>query len=135
MPAVQVRDMEAETYELLKASAARNRRSISQQVEYFIAEGLRNEERRARLEEEGERYDPVWGVRLRQETLPVFAERPSQRELTREERIEKRRKLFEELDAMPKIDPDPFPDAAEMIRRMRDERTEHLFRLTLGAYE
>lgn len=135
MPAVQVRDMETETYELLKASAARNKRSISQQAEWFIAEGLRNEQRQARAEEEGERYDPVWGVRLRRETLPVFAERPPAREETVEERAERHRKLFEELEAMPPIDLSGLPDPVEMIRQMRDERAEHLFRLAQGVYE
>ena len=126
MPAVQVRDMETETYELLKASAARNKRSISQQAEWFIAEGLRNEERRIRAEEAGEEYDPAWGVRLRHETVPVFAERPPQRELTREERIEKQKKLFEKINAMPKIDMTGWPDPVDVIREMREERDRQL---------
>ena len=122
MPAVQVRDLDQETYELLKASAARNRRSISQQVEYFIDEGLRMENRRLQAEEAGEQYDPVWGVRLRRETFPVFAERPVPRELTPEERIEKRKALFSRIKALPKIDLSGLPTPEEMIREDRDSR-------------
>ena len=134
MPAVQIRDLEQETYEMLKASAQRNRRSIAQQVEYFIDEGLRNEARRMQAELEPEAYDPVWGVRLRSESLPVFAERREPgREESPSERKERHRRLYEEFRAMPRIDMAGWPDPTDVIRQMRDERTEHLFSLGEGV--
>ena len=134
MPAVQVREMETETYDMLKASAARNTRSISQQAEWFIAEGLRNEASRRRMEGE-ERYDPTWGVHLRHEAVPVFAETPIERELSREERIEKLQRLFREMESLPKVDLSGLPDPVDIIREMRDERSEQLFRLAQGEFE
>ena len=134
MPAVQVRDMDRETYELLKASAARDRRSIAQQAEYIISSYLKQEELRCRAVEP-EVYDPVWGVRLRHETVPVFAEYAAPRDLTREERIAKMQRLFKEMEALPKVDLAGLPDPIEIIREMRDERSEHLFRLAQGEFE
>ena len=121
MPAVQVRDMDRETYELLKASAARDRRSIAQQAEYIISSYLKQEELRCRAMEP-EVYDPVWGVRLRHETVPVFAEYAAPRDLTPEEVLAKRKRLKAQLDDMPKIDTTGWPNPADVIREMREER-------------
>ena len=46
---------------------------------------------------------------------------------TPEERIERRRKVFEAIDAMPKFEvPDGFPEPAELIQEMREERDDQI---------
>ena len=134
MPAVQVRDLEQDVYEQLKASAARNKRSISQQVEYYICEGLRNDERRIRAQEEGEEYDPVWGVRLRKEELPSIPPHLIQRDLTPEERARKWEILEARIKALPKIDTTGLPSPAEMIREDRDELSGRMARIEREVY-
>lgn len=45
----------------------------------------------------------------------------------REERIARRKKVFEQIDKLPIIEvPDGLPDAAEIVRQMRDERIEQI---------
>ena len=49
-------------------------------------------------------------------------------EAERQARIEKRRKIFEEIEAFqhPEI-PDDFPSPAELVRQGREERDEQIF--------
>lgn len=45
----------------------------------------------------------------------------------KEERIARRKRIFKRIDEIPVIEtPDGFPDAAEIVRQMRDERIEQI---------
>ena len=49
-------------------------------------------------------------------------------EAERQARIEKRRKIFEEIEQGPSFDlPEEYSDIAQMIRDMREERDEQIF--------
>ena len=99
MPALQIRDLPQGTYDALKLRAEREHRSLAQQATVAIEEHLR--------------------------LIPSSTAR--ERALTEEEmrqaRIAKRKALFAEIDAAPKIDiPDDFPTPAEIVRELRDSR-------------
>ena len=99
MPALQIRDLPQGIYDALKLRAEREHRSLAQQATVAIEEHLRlipggTARERALTEEEG-----------------------------RQARIAKRKALFAEIDAAPKIDiPDDFPTPAEIVRELRDSR-------------
>jgi hypothetical protein len=97
MPALQVRDFPAELYEELKARAQCENRSLSQQAIVAIREHLFMPQ------------DP---------TPKLFA-----REEDGEQRLARRRALFEEMDQSPRVSllPD-FPCPAEIIREIREGR-------------
>ena len=49
-------------------------------------------------------------------------------EAERQARIERRRKIFEEIEQGPSFDlPEEYSDIAQMIRDMREERDEQIF--------
>ena len=121
MPALQVKDFPDDLYAELKACASAEDRSLSQQTVHILREYLRV-------------YRELGG---RAEWAVVAVERPRPRvehvsrrvaaEAEREMRIERKRKVFERIDARPhsKI-PDSFPSPAEIVRQMRDERGDQL---------
>ena len=119
MPALQVKDFPAELYEELRACAAAEARSISQQTVSYQRENLR--------------ANRQIGGRTGWVFVPVErdAVRPGDRRRTAEEerqaRIEHRKKVFERIDARPYIEiPDDFPSAAEIVRQMREERDDQI---------
>ena len=99
MPALQIRDLPQGTYDALKLRAEREHRSLAQQATVAIEEHLRL----------------IPGGTVRERALTEEEERQA--------RIAKRKALFAEIDAAPKIDiPDDFPTPAEIVRELRDSR-------------
>lgn len=109
MPALQVKDCPTEVYERLRACAARENRSISQQALTILEDylGMRpasaaRSDRRCRptsiYEESCRRPDPSEGL------------------------IEKRRQLFEEIRKLPPLpESDQLPSSVELVRQSREE--------------
>lgn len=106
MPALQVRDLPQDLYDKLKARAEREHRSLAQEtivaIERHVDSATRPDEMPARF-------------RLVDE------------EAERQARIARRRRVLEEIAAMPpSIVPDDFPSPAELIREGRRERDDRL---------
>lgn len=116
MPALQVKDFPADLYEELRACAAAEDRSITQQTVRILREYLRA------YRQVGGQVDwqivPVGRARLHAEPRAAAADE-------RQQRIERKRKAFERIEALPPFDvPDGFPSPAELVRQARDERDE-----------
>lgn len=115
MPALQVKDFPADLYESLRVCAAAQDRSISQQTVHVLREYLRASQQGG--DEVGWATFPVV------ERTGNLANAKGRVEGATEDRIERRRKAFERIHAMPKIDmPDGFPAPADLIGQMREER-------------
>lgn len=140
MPALQVKDFPPDLYEDLRACAAQQDRSISQQTVRILREYLRA------YRQVGERA--TWEARVvelpeRQAPQDVSASAVMclSGELAEAEgtgaRMERRRKTLEKIRSLPKIEvPSDFPDAAELVRCMREERDARLdFSSELAAWE
>ena len=119
MPALQVKEFPPDLYEDLKACAAAEDRSISQQTVRILRGYLRA------YRQLGGRAD--WTV------VPVDRselQKPSLRQTAEEERLarnEHRKKVFERIEALPAFEvPDDFPSVAEIIRQMREERDDQI---------
>lgn len=97
MPALQVRDFPEDLYEELRACAASEQRSISQQTIVAVRDYLdvRNGRMPSRQRDSGE--------------SPSY--------------VQKRERLFDRIHELPpfKVPPD-FPEPGELIRQIRDER-------------
>lgn len=131
MPALQVRDFPPELYEKLRESAARDHRSIAQQTivavnAYLDDDAMRREGERdatdAQTSQPANAAEQTAGTLARYTTPPtVFS--PQRDTETPEERIERRKHLFERIHAMPKFEvPAGFPSTVEIIREARDAR-------------
>lgn len=119
MPALQVKDFPPDLYEDLRECAAVQDRNISQQTVHVLREYLRA------YRQSGS--SPNWVVRPAVEQPETTRRAKTRAEETPEERIERRRKVFERIHAMPKIEiPDDFPEPAELIRQMREERDDQI---------
>ena len=96
MPALQVRDFPDELYEELRLCAQQEYRSITQQTVVAVKDYLRRKEEQ---------------VAQKSEHTPTI------------DYIERRRQLFERIDALPTVvDPEGFPTPQEIIRELRDSR-------------
>lgn len=116
MPALQVRDFPDDLYEELKLYAATQHRSVAQQTIVAVEQML-----------EAKNASHYWDG----ETLYRAASRPRyinfDSEKERLARIEKRKALFEEIHALPKVNiPANFPSTLELIHQGRAERTAQL---------
>lgn len=99
MPALQIRDLPQGTYDALRLRAEREHRSLAQQATVAIEEHLRL----------------IPGGTARERALTEEEERQA--------RIAKRKALFAEIDAAPRIEiPDDFPSPAQIVRELRDSR-------------
>lgn len=117
MPALQVKDFPADLYEELRECAAAEDRSISQQTVRVLREYL---QARRRL---GERV----GFAVCPVAQEVSAKRSQVEEDERDVRMGRRKKVFERIDALPKFEvPDDFPEPAELVRQMREERDDQI---------
>lgn len=115
MSSLQVKDFPEELYSSLRDCAAAEDRSISQQTVHVLREYLK------RYEQSGGDDAGVFGDERSALNVPDA-------EGERLARIENRKVLFARADALPAYElPAGFPDASEMIRQMRDERTEHIY--------
>ena len=103
MASLQVREFPPDLYVRLKERARDEHRSISQQTIVAIQEHL------------GEGASAL--------VASTQPERCLAEDAPTETRIAKRKRLFAELEAMPKATiPDGFPSPAEIVREMRDSR-------------
>ncbi|MEA5020127.1 MAG: argininosuccinate lyase [Gordonibacter sp.] len=119
MPALQVKDFPADLYEELRACAVVQDRNISQQTVHIVREYLRAYRQAG--------SSASWVVRPAIDRPDAQLCAKSCVDETPEERIERRRKVFEAIDAMPKFEvPDDFPEPAELIRQMREERDDQI---------
>jgi len=96
MVALQVRDFPPELYEELRACAQREHRSIAQQTIVAV---------QYYLVHQNERIESA------------------QRTPAHIDRIERRKRIFERIDALPTFkDPEGFPTPEQIVREMRDSR-------------
>lgn len=109
MPALQVRDFPQDTYESLKLRAEADRRSVAQEVIVAVEDFLSKDGRAGSAGAARSIYAP------QRESAEVI-----------QERIERKRKLFEEIRANPFKLPADAPSPEEVVRQGRDERGEHL---------
>lgn len=120
MPALQVKDFPPDLYEELKDCAAQQDRNISQQTVRILREYLLAYRQMGSSAFAGTR--PPEAAR---QWYGGLGETPCESE--REARIERRRRSFERIHSLPKLeDPDGFPDPAELVRLMREERDARL---------
>lgn len=115
MPALQVKDFPEDLYEELRQTAAEDCRSVSQQTVYILREYLRYR-------------DAFEAVKHAKWALPLATDLlPASEEAERRARAERRRKVFERIHERGPIEaPEGLPDAAELVRSMRDERTDQI---------
>lgn len=115
MPALQVKDFPDDLYEELRECATEECRSVSQQTIYVLREFLRY--RKAY----GSAKNALWAAPLVADLLT------DEEEAKRLARVAKRKRIMERIEARGTIEvPDDFPDPAEMIRQMREERTNQI---------
>ena len=122
MPALQVRDFPDELYEQLKAYAANQHRSVAQQTIVAVEQML-----------EAADAQHYWDGRElhRLERRPRYLDFDTEAE--RAARIEKRKKLFAEIEKLPKVEvPADFPDTVELIRQGREERDAYIDAMIAG---
>lgn len=118
MPALQVKDFPGDLYEELRECASMQDRNISQQTVHVLREYLR-----AYKQGNG---NAAWAAHpaVEQSEKPMHLVRTGQ---TPEDRIARRKKVFEAIDSIPKFTvPDYFPDSADLVRRMREERDDQI---------
>lgn len=102
MPTLQVRDLPQDLYDKLADEAAAEFRSLAQQTTYILDQHFR--ERVERMSMRVVRHD--------EDSPEVIAKR-----------IERRKRIFARLDAMPKVTiPEGFPSVTEMLAEDREER-------------
>lgn len=115
MPALQVKDFPDDLYEELRECAAQECRSVSQQTIYGLREFLRMHKA----------YQSVKNALWAAPYLTDLLEDKEQQE--RQERAKRRRELMEQIRELgPANIPSDFPDPAELIREMREERTNQI---------
>lgn len=115
MPALQVKDFPDDLYEELRECAAQECRSVSQQTIYALREFLRMHKAYQSVK------NALWAA-------PYVADLLEDKERQeRQERAKRRRELMEQIRELGPADiPSDFPDPAELIREMREERTNQI---------
>ncbi len=104
MPALQVRDFPQGLYDKLKLEAETEHRSLSQQTVHIIEKHFN------RIPNSSQDGAPA-RFRLVDD------------EVEREAIAERRKRIFKEIESLPKINiPDDFPSPVEMIREDREAR-------------
>lgn len=129
MPALQVRDFPPDLYEELKQCAEREHRSMAQQTVVAVEAYLRG----------GGAVGRSAAAASASVAAPIPASIPMTPEMSMPyapftvipgeglSRAERRRRVFEKIKQMPKVDlPPDFPDAAEIIRQCREDRDRAL---------
>lgn len=117
MPALQVRDFPEDVYLRLKEQAKLDRRSLSQEVVYYVVKGL---------DEEDRRYVRV-GDRMYRETRASWLKHLDDDPEELERRAKKREELFARIKAMGPIEPsDDGFDSARLVRESRAENDRRL---------
>ncbi len=117
MPALQVRDFPEDVYQQLKERAKLDRRSLSQEVIYFIMKGLNAKD---------ETYVKV-GDRVFHETRASWLRELDQDPEERARRAKKRAELFARIEAREPIVSEGNPiDSAQLVREGRAERDRQI---------
>lgn len=119
MPALQVKDFPDDLYEELRECAAEECRSVSQQTVYGLREFLRMHKAYQSVK------NALWAAPYVTDLLE------KEEEQKRLERVRKRHELLERIRERGPVNiPDDFPSAAEIIREMREERTDRILEAT-----
>ncbi len=133
MPALQVRDFPDDLYEELRECAANESRSIAQQAVYILKEYLGTYSQMQSRQPGAFRapnlvyIDPNRNI---VESVDAYKEREQREadEAARQARVEKRKKLFEQIRSRPQAPlPDDCPSPADIVRQGREERADQLF--------
>ena len=125
MPALQVKDFPQDLYDELKACAAKEDRSISQQTVHILRDYLRAYRQWANRSD--------WEVIPKNsESFSAYQDRTMTRceseEAERQARIEKRKKIFEKIEKASSFDlPEEYSSEAELVHGMREERDAQIF--------
>lgn len=115
MPALQVKDFPDDLYEELRECAAQECRSVSQQTIYGLREFLRIHKA----------YQSVKNALWAAPYLTDLLEDKERQE--RQERAKRRCELLKQIRELgPANIPSDFPDPAELIREMHEERTNQI---------
>lgn len=115
MPALQVKDFPDDLYEELRECAAEECRSVSQQTVYVLRQFLRWRKAYGSLE------SALWAAPLVSDLLV------DEEEAKRAARLAKRRRILERIDKRGTVAvSEDFPDPVELIRQMRDERSDQI---------
>lgn len=120
MPALQVKDFPSDLYDGLRECAAEQDRNISQQTVHILREYLR-----AYKQLGGSIGWEASGAESEANQKPALEIFTDGKVLDQEAkmRIERRKRAFEKIDALPKPKSSSNePGAAELIRQMREER-------------
>lgn len=113
MPAIQIRDLDQSTYEVLKACAKANGRSINQQLKVIVIEHFAS----------SASPEPIMQPQPVATADDVFQPaRETPRNESRAQRAQRRRQLFESIASMDLGSLCPPVDSAAMVREMRDAR-------------
>ena len=117
MPALQVRDFPEDVYQRLKEQAKLDRRSLSQEVIYFIVKGL---------DARDETY-VKGGDRVFRETRASWLRELEEDPEERERRARKRKELFARINAGGPVGSQDDPiDTARLVREGRAERDRQI---------
>lgn len=119
MPALQVKDFPDDLYEELRECAVEECRSVSQQTIYVLREFLH--------------YRKIYGsMRNALWAAPLVADLLGDaEEAKRASRLTRRKRIMERIEARGTLEiPDGFANPAEMIRQMRQERTDQILEAT-----
>lgn len=115
MPALQVKDFPDDLYEELREYATKECRSVSQQTIYSIREFLRMQKAYQAVK------NAIWAAPYVTDLLSEEEDRE------RRKRAKRRQAVLERIHERGPVDiPEDFPDAAEIIREMREERTRQI---------
>lgn len=129
MPALQVRDFPDDLYEMLKASAKANHRSLAQQTVAFVERGLRDERLSARY---GGAYDMGIAPSAHEAAMRARLVNPFnpfvgtgleiEPEEVIEARKEKRRRLRKRIAELNAKWDGPKPTTEEVVQMIREDR-------------
>ena len=118
MPTLQVKDFPDDLYEELRECAAQECRSVSQQTIYGLREFLRTHKAYQSVKND------LWAAPY---VTDLLADKEQQE---RQERAKRRSELLMQIRELgPANIPSNFPDPAELIREMREERTDRILEI------
>ncbi len=139
MPALQVRDFPDDIYEELRRCAEEDRRSIAQQTIVAVEDYLERRKRLRVIEQDGDAAATAGCTHPLAAPAAAGAANgyvtPGRPPTDREAIRARRRTVLDNIKRVPLFDlPEGYENEADIIREMREERDEHLFRLA-GGYE
>ena len=125
MPPLQVRDLPNHIYEPFKRMAELEHRSLAQQTIVALEHYLEDHEIVNGKVVDKRAAAPAPFVPFERDGITYMVD-PNE---TPEQRKARLAELFERIDKLPKLDiPDDFPSVVDMIREMREERTDRILK-------